>query len=335
MNLVFMNSMEKEIEVGRFQTAAVSIVEDKGKHQIHWQEPDTQGGYREEIWFEGDNWEELMITFQFRVTEKMAEGYTPVIEKMPQRPDQLSVHAKNIQMLYFYSEQHCKDELYKVLRSWRRARSGEDGKAPYLIASNRLLRTISAFAPHTEEELLQIPGFGQSKWEAYGKEILELTQEFEQPNPFPLNWIQKEINKEGFLTWLYAQQELKFKSEAKQISQKNQLLQLMESGEGLEAMEKETKLNVRDIFVQLERLEQQGYDLSSWLSSSLEHVDVSEIQRVKDAYSKLGDRYLKPVLEEVYPHEDRKEEMESLYIKLRLIRLQYRHEQRKACEQVG
>lgn len=329
MNLVFMNSMEKEVETGRFQTAAVTIVEDKGKHQIHWQEPDHEGGHRDELWFEGDNWEELLVTFQFRLTEKMAEGYTPVIEKLPQRPDQLSEQALRVQMLYYYSEHQTNESLFEALRSWRRERAVKDGKAPYLIASNRLLRVISTFIPHTRDELMQIPGFGQNKWDAYGKEIMEITQEVEQPRPFPLNWVNGTVNHEDFMTWLYTQQEMKFRSEVDQITRNKRLKQLIDSGASLKEVEKEIGMSSRDILLLLERLIQNGHDLSKWVKKELECVDESECKKVLETYKTKGDKYLKPVLEELYPEKEsyHKSELDNLYLKLRLIRLHYRMEQ--------
>lgn len=324
MNLVFMNSLEKEMEPGRYRTAAVSIVEEKGKHQIHWREPDDQGRSRTDMWYEGDNWEEMLVTFQFRLTEKMAEGYMPVIERLPMRPDQLSASAKLIQMLYYYSEQHSNEELYQSLRTWRRERSSKEGKAPFIVASNRLLRLIATFVPHTRDELLLLPGFGQNKLDWYGDEILVITQKVKQERSFPLAWVADQIKEEEFLAWLYTQKELKYKAEAEQMARKKQLLQWVHEGHALSQLEAQTGQSARDIVMLIERLDQEGYDLSPWIEQELSEVDAGERDHVMKAFAKQGDKYLKPILETVYTADQQQAEADKFYTRLRLLRMLHR-----------
>lgn len=332
MNLVFMNSLEKETEPGRFRTAVVSIVEEKGLHQIHWREPDDSGRHRQELWYEGDNWEEMLATFQYRITSKMAEGYMPVIERMPPRPDRLSPSARLVQMQVFYSERHADEALFQRLRAWRRERAAKEGKAPFIIANNRLLRLIAAFVPHSPEELLQLPGFGQNKLELYGDEILALTRKVKQERPFPPVWVAEAVDHDEFLEWLYAQKEMKFKAEAEQLNRKKRLLESIRAGESLEQMESELGIPARDIVLQIERLEAEGVDLAEWVGKELAGVSNSEREQVLRAFGKLGDKYLKPVLETVYTVPGQQEETERMYIRLRLLRLLYRQQTGKQQE---
>jgi hypothetical protein len=319
-----MNSLEKETAPGRFRTAIVSIVEEGGLHQLHWREPDEHGRYSQELWYEGANWEEMLMTFRHRVTEKMADGYVPVIERMPPRPDQLSPTARLIQLQVFYSEQHANAELYEQLRAWRRERAAKEAKAPFLIGNNRLLRLIAAFVPHRPEELLQLPGFGRSKLDAYGEEILALTRRAPQPRPFPLQWVEGAVDEEAFLEWLYAQKEQKFKAEAEQMSRKKQLLQALKDGASLEQLEAALNVPARELAIMIERLDNEGYDLAGWVERELAQVDASERDQVMRAFDRLGDKYLKPVLETIYTIAHSPADTDRLYIRLRLMRLLYR-----------
>jgi hypothetical protein len=333
MNLVFMNSLEKETAPGRFKTAIVSIVEEGGLHQIHWREPNEQGRHIQELWYEGANWEEMLMTFRHRVTEKMADGYVPVIDRMPPRPDQLSPAARLIQKQVFYSEQYCNNDLYEQLRTWRRERAAKEAKAPFLIGNNRLLRLIAAFVPHSPEELLQLPGFGRNKLDGYGEEILAFTRRVPQPKPFPLHWVEEAIDEEAFLEWLYAQKELKFKAEAEQLARKKQLLQAMQEGASLEQLEAALSVPARELVIMIERLDNEGYDLAAWIERELAQVDASEREQAMRMFDKLGDRYLKPVLETIYTVTHRQTETDKLYIRLRLLRMQYRRRKTLADEE--
>lgn len=66
-------------------------------------------------------------------------------------------------------------ELVKELIAWRRARSQELGVSAYIVLSQRTLYAIADAAPQNEDELMNIPGFGEKKMELYGMDILRIT----------------------------------------------------------------------------------------------------------------------------------------------------------------
>ena len=66
-------------------------------------------------------------------------------------------------------------ELAKELIAWRRARSQELGVSAYIVLSQRTLYAIADAAPQNEDELMNIPGFGEKKMELYGMDILRIT----------------------------------------------------------------------------------------------------------------------------------------------------------------
>lgn len=66
-------------------------------------------------------------------------------------------------------------ELARELIAWRRERSLEEGVSAYIVLPQRTLFAIADAAPQNEDELMNIPGFGQKKMELYGMDILGIT----------------------------------------------------------------------------------------------------------------------------------------------------------------
>ena len=66
-------------------------------------------------------------------------------------------------------------ELARELIAWRRERSLEEGVSAYIVLPQSTLFAIADAAPQNEEELMNIPGFGQKKMELYGMDILGIT----------------------------------------------------------------------------------------------------------------------------------------------------------------
>jgi superfamily II DNA helicase RecQ len=62
--------------------------------------------------------------------------------------------------------------LDAALRAWRLERSRQDKVAPFIVASNALVRAIAVRKPATAKELLGVHGMGPTKLDLYGDEIL-------------------------------------------------------------------------------------------------------------------------------------------------------------------
>jgi hypothetical protein len=77
----------------------------------------------------------------------------------------------------------------------------------------------------------------------------------------------------------------------------------------------------------IEQLDQEGYDFDSLITRELIEVSEDEQQLVWDALSLVGDKYLKPVLQQVYGSSEASQlnkPVDVLYERLRLIRLRFR-----------
>lgn len=69
------------------------------------------------------------------------------------------------------------DDLYQKLKTWRKAQAEEEKLPAFCIFSNEVLESIVKKRPQIKEELLNIKGFGEKKFEKYGKQILEIILE--------------------------------------------------------------------------------------------------------------------------------------------------------------
>ncbi len=82
--------------------------------------------------------------------------------------------------------QHGPDELdplsdegkrYARLREWRTQQMQREGKAAFVIASNAQLREMALTSPSSLTELARVHGFGSSRAERYGEELLRILGE--------------------------------------------------------------------------------------------------------------------------------------------------------------
>ena len=69
-------------------------------------------------------------------------------------------------------------ELYNALKSWRRIKAVKENIIPYIIFSDSTLIDISNKKPKVQEDLMNIRGMGEKKFEKYGEELLKLINSF-------------------------------------------------------------------------------------------------------------------------------------------------------------
>lgn len=65
-------------------------------------------------------------------------------------------------------------ELFERLRDWRYKLAQKQATAPFIIAHDKHLKAVAGLKPTTEQELLDVPGFGPKKVETYGLDILKI-----------------------------------------------------------------------------------------------------------------------------------------------------------------
>ncbi|CAM3120179.1 HRDC domain-containing protein [Paenibacillus sediminis] len=325
MHIVFLNSMEKRQDE-RLIPAKVWIGEERGVWRMGWSEFDAAGQERESIWYEGGSWSEMLHIFRHGLAMKLSDGFRPLIEGVFHEKE--AGHRTNAaQKLICYSELHGNEELYNELAVWRRKKASGERKAPYFIASNRVLRLISTFVPQTVEELLQLPGVGDSKVQEYGQELLQFTSGMKREHTFPLDWVYRQLDDEAFMSWFYKQKENKYKQDLDQYKIRRSILEGISAGVSLEQLEEQHATSRRELVELLEQLEQEGYDTDALIESELAHMSEEEKAAVWKAYEELGDTLLKPVLQHVYGTDiPADQSLDQLYEKLRMIRIRYRRQ---------
>lgn len=324
MRIVFLNSLEKSSGGELVKEAHVWIGEEEGTWRLGWNEI-TLDVEEETIWYDGDSWSEMLHVYRHHLAVKLGDGFHPIIEGVFHEKE--SARNETAQKLICFSELNSNEELYQELCIWRRKKAAVDRKAPYLIASNRLLRLISVFQPKTLEELLQLPGVGENKSSQYGTELLALTEQSEREHEFPLHWVEQALDEELYRAWQYKQKELKYKHEMEKYTLSRELLMSISKGFSIEELCKRMDLDRRETVVLLEQLEKEGNNTDALLNIELQEMPQEEQSAVWQAYEEMGDTYLKPVLQRVYGTDILAEgNLEQMYERLRLVRIRYRRQ---------
>lgn len=327
VNLVFLNSFERKTEEQLVASAQVSIAEQGGEWQVEWTEQGTDGAPLSDIWYAGMSLSEMMQQFRNRLQNKRSEGYAAVVDLSGEFAVMPGGKARTLQMLHYYSEANGKDELFQELRLWRNEQAGKESKSPFILASNRMLRMISAFIPHTIEELRQIPGFGEYKTNLYGEPLLRITAAYTRETSFPLEWVAEQVDPVGFEDWVRQQWDLRAKSEAERKESKLKLLEGVAKGLDLGELQQLLKLPSRELLTRIEELDKEGYDMEPFIEPVLSGVPQQEKDEAWRVFGESGDRFLKPIVKRIYgtDREPSGALLEKTYEWLRLLRLRFRH----------
>jgi DNA helicase-2/ATP-dependent DNA helicase PcrA len=65
-------------------------------------------------------------------------------------------------------------DLMDRLKAWRLDQARVQGVPAYVIFNDRTLEAIVALRPSSETALLEVPGIGPAKLDAYGDQLLDL-----------------------------------------------------------------------------------------------------------------------------------------------------------------
>ncbi|KWX78277.1 helicase [Paenibacillus riograndensis] len=334
MQIVFMNRLSRMSGGNQEVFAQLWIGEEEGVWRLGWREFSGSEDNGDSLWYEGGSWNEMLCVYRHELAVKMGDGYRPLIDGAFHDEDNLAGSRNQEQLkLQYFSEQHANESVYEELCSWRRGKASSERKAPYIIASNRLLRMLSAFLPRTLEELLQIPGVGEGKASQYGEDWLSITSAAEREHSFPLGWVHEAVDEEHFVSWQYKQKELKYKKQLERLRLRRVLLQGIGEGLGIEQLKALSGISRREVLEAVEELDKDGYSVEKLIALELAEVSSSEQAGVWTAYELMGDTFLKPVLYKAYGEGfSPAEGLDMYYERLRLIRIRYRRGQSAQLE---
>jgi len=325
MQVVFLNQFERVL--GQVdERAHVFIGELQGVWSAGWRVIQQETSAVEDVWYEGMSWEELLAAFRHGVASKMKEGFRPLLDGMLEETPFWERRPALPQLLQCYADSQDAEEASALLRTWRRARSIEEKKSAYLIATNRELQLLAVFLPQTLEELAQIPGFGKVKVERYGNDLMDLLKTRERSHTFPLEaWVSEAVNDTQLTAWMFQVREDKYGKLLAGVKEKRSLLHGIRDGKTLGELEGDLNCPRRKLLERIERLDEEGYDVLPIVEKELLELTPEESMQIETAIQQLGDRYLKPLLRQVYgDHSSNDEETERQYEKLRMARIRYR-----------
>lgn len=75
------------------------------------------------------------------------------------------------------------EDLFESLRALRKRLADEKNVPPYVLFSDVTLKELSRYFPGTREDMLEIKGIGEKKYEQYGDKFLEAIQTWRNENP--------------------------------------------------------------------------------------------------------------------------------------------------------
>ena len=330
MQLVYLNSLEKQTGENRVVTAQLSVCEDKGQWYVYWNEPRGDGRAAQDCWYEGQRVNDMLLRLRERLNDKLSDGYVPLVGDIGGLGD-LYAATNEIGMLQFYSERHMNEVVYEALRQWRRERAAREGKSPFIVATNAMLKMVSAFLPHTVEELRQIPGWEKRRAEVYGDELLGITRGAPRTTTFPLDWVPLKIDSAEFRQWVAEERRQKHEAMNKKRDTRKRVLERIAEGAKLHTLQEELAIRRDDLLKLVEALDREGYDVQPLVEAELQSVPDGEIRLAWQVFEQEGDRYLKPVVHRIASSVDMAgKDMRRLYEWLRLLRLKSRREKNDA-----
>ncbi|AXI10695.1 DNA helicase RecQ [Oceanobacillus zhaokaii] len=80
-------------------------------------------------------------------------------------------------------EADYQEDLFYQLRTLRKQIADDKGVPPYVLFSDVTLKELSRYFPVTKEDMLEIKGIGEKKYEQYGEEFLTIIQNWREENP--------------------------------------------------------------------------------------------------------------------------------------------------------
>ncbi|MDI0264406.1 DNA helicase RecQ [Clostridioides difficile] len=92
---------------------------------------------------------------------------------------QVKVEFKEIVMT---KSLEVEDELYSALRELRHSIASEERIAPYMVFGDGTLRAMSSSYPVNKEEMLDISGVGEIKYQKYGRDFETIIKEYVEKN---------------------------------------------------------------------------------------------------------------------------------------------------------
>ncbi|MDY7045850.1 DNA helicase RecQ [Virgibacillus sp. M23] len=128
-------------------------------------------------------WIHFLVAEQLLATE---EGRFPILKLNHQSVEVLkgrkSVYMFTMPIPINEQTDYHKD-LFTALRNLRKQLADEKGVPPYVLFSDATLKELSRYFPVTKEDMLEIKGVGEKKYDQFGEAFLNVLKEWRSQNP--------------------------------------------------------------------------------------------------------------------------------------------------------
>ncbi|WP_085993971.1 DNA helicase RecQ [Oceanobacillus senegalensis] len=132
---------------------------------------------------------ELTEHINFLIAEKLLateEGKYPVL-KLNQNSVDVLKGKRPVEMFTISIPTSGKadyyEDLFSDLRALRKELADEMEVPPYVLFSDATLKELSRYFPVTKEDMLEIKGVGEKKYEQFGEEFLEVIRKWREAHP--------------------------------------------------------------------------------------------------------------------------------------------------------
>ncbi|RKQ31504.1 DNA helicase RecQ [Oceanobacillus halophilus] len=132
---------------------------------------------------------ELIEHIHFLIAEKLVateEGRYPTL-RLNQQSVEVLKGKRQVEMftapIPTTEEADFYEDLFSELRALRKQIADEKNVPPYVLFSDATLKELSRYFPVTKEDMLEIKGVGEKKYEQYGEEFLEIIRDWKANHP--------------------------------------------------------------------------------------------------------------------------------------------------------
>ena len=108
------------------------------------------------------------------------ESPKPVVLKLPKQQEREESRSKKQKRKAGGETRY--PQLFEILRQKRYQMAQKAHIPPYIIFSDKTLREMSTYLPVSQEEMLEINGVGNNKYQKYGKVFSDIIKEFMEEN---------------------------------------------------------------------------------------------------------------------------------------------------------
>ncbi|MRG84810.1 DNA helicase RecQ [Salinibacillus xinjiangensis] len=115
---------------------------------------------------------------------KLTEGKYPVVQLTSKVVAVLKGEASIYKKMTIVKEQKSEEnnELFEILRSIRKEIADEESVPPYVVFSDVTLKEMATYYPMDEQNMLNIKGVGNTKFEKYGLLFIKAIQSYVEKN---------------------------------------------------------------------------------------------------------------------------------------------------------